>query len=83
MRLDLDTICRQINGELMGDNRVVVNGISTDSRLISPGSLFVALKGENFDGHDYVAQAFAKGAVAAVVERMKPGPLNLCTGSKD
>jgi UDP-N-acetylmuramoyl-tripeptide--D-alanyl-D-alanine ligase len=69
MRLDLDTICRQINGELMGDNRVVVNGISTDSRLISPGSLFVALKGENFDGHDYVAQAFAKGAAAAVVER--------------
>lgn len=46
-----------------------VTGVSTDSRSIKPGDLFVALRGERFDGHDFVAAAFAAGAVGAVVER--------------
>jgi UDP-N-acetylmuramoyl-tripeptide--D-alanyl-D-alanine ligase len=41
----------------------------TDSRKAEPGALFVALKGEYADGHDYVADAFSRGAVAAIVER--------------
>jgi len=40
-----------------------------DSRQAKPGALFVALRGEKADGHDYVADAFAKGAVAALVDR--------------
>ncbi|MCK4449419.1 MAG: UDP-N-acetylmuramoylalanyl-D-glutamate--2,6-diaminopimelate ligase, partial [Anaerolineae bacterium] len=40
-----------------------------DSRQAEPGALFVALKGEHADGHDYVADAFSRGAVAAIVER--------------
>ncbi len=40
-----------------------------DSRLARPGSLFVALKGEREDGHDFVADAFEHGAIAAIVER--------------
>jgi UDP-N-acetylmuramoyl-tripeptide--D-alanyl-D-alanine ligase len=44
-------------------------GISIDSRAIALGDLFVALKGPNFDGHDYVAGAFDKGAAAAMVTR--------------
>ncbi len=40
-----------------------------DSRQAEPGALFVALKGEQADGHDYVADAFSRGAVAAIVER--------------
>jgi len=40
-----------------------------DSRRVEPGALFVALKGEHADGHDYVADAFSRGAVAAIVER--------------
>ena len=40
-----------------------------DSRRAGPGALFVALKGEHADGHDYVADAFSRGAVAAIVER--------------
>ncbi len=43
------------------------NGVSTDSRSLSPGDLFVAIKGERFDGHDFVSQAFARGATAAIV----------------
>jgi len=41
--------------------------VSTDSRSLAAGDLFVALQGENFDGHAYVAQAFEKGAAAAMV----------------
>ncbi|AIT26807.1 UDP-N-acetylmuramoyl-L-alanyl-D-glutamate--2,6-diaminopimelate ligase [Bordetella holmesii CDC-H635-BH] len=44
-----------------------VSGVSTDTRSIAAGQLFVALAGESFDGHDYLAQAAAAGACAAVV----------------
>lgn len=44
-------------------------GIATDTRQISGGELFVALKGERFDAHDFLAQAQARGAAAAVVRR--------------
>jgi len=43
--------------------------VSTDSRNLSAGSLFVALRGERFDGHDYVAQAAERGAAGALVSR--------------
>ena len=44
-------------------------GVSIDSRTTKPGDCFFAIAGENFDGHDYVADAFAKGAVCAVVSK--------------
>ncbi|MDE3016292.1 MAG: UDP-N-acetylmuramoyl-tripeptide--D-alanyl-D-alanine ligase [Pseudomonadota bacterium] len=47
--------------------------VEIDSRRIKPGDLFVALKGERFDGHAYVKDALAKGAVAAVVHATSPG----------
>lgn len=49
------------------------NGVSIDSRTTVPGDLFVALKGPRFDGHDFVAEALAKGASAALVERVPGG----------
>ena len=53
--------------------------VSTDSRSVEPGELFVALTGEHFDGHDYVADALDKGALGAVVSRpvadVTPGAL--------
>ncbi|MCQ6257123.1 UDP-N-acetylmuramoyl-tripeptide--D-alanyl-D-alanine ligase [Pseudomonas sp. Q11] len=45
------------------------DGVSIDSRAIAPGQLFVALAGPRFDGHDYLNDVAAKGAVAALVER--------------
>lgn len=51
-----------------GDVDISIAGVSTDTRTIGPGDLFVALKGESFDGHDFVKAAFDHGAVAAVVE---------------
>jgi len=48
---------------------VTFTGVTTDSRAINSGDLFVALRGERFDAHDFVAQAIAQGAVAALVEQ--------------
>jgi UDP-N-acetylmuramoyl-tripeptide--D-alanyl-D-alanine ligase len=47
----------------------VFEGVSTDTRTLTKGSLFVALKGERFDGHEFLARAAARGASAAVVRK--------------
>lgn len=51
------------------DNNLETKGVSTDTRTITKGNLFVALKGEKFDAHELIEQAFNKGAIAAVVNR--------------
>jgi UDP-N-acetylmuramoyl-tripeptide--D-alanyl-D-alanine ligase len=56
---------------------VTFRGISIDSRTLSEGNLFVALKGPNFDGHDYIEQARQCGAVAAAVSRRSSSPIPL------
>ncbi|PHS43519.1 MAG: UDP-N-acetylmuramoylalanyl-D-glutamyl-2, 6-diaminopimelate--D-alanyl-D-alanine ligase [Marinobacter sp.] len=53
-------------GDLDG---LMFQGVSTDTRRIASGDVFVALRGENFDGHDYLAVAEKAGAVAAVVDK--------------
>jgi UDP-N-acetylmuramoyl-tripeptide--D-alanyl-D-alanine ligase len=50
---------------------LAAQGYSIDSRTLAPGELFFAVRGERLDGHDFVAQAFARGAVAAVVSRAR------------
>src|SRR6266699_1663472 len=50
-----------------GDGTVVINKVSTDSRTIKPGELFVALRGENFEGHDFI-EAGAKAGTGALVD---------------
>lgn len=49
--------------------KVRLSEVSTDTRTLAPGALFVALRGENFDGHRFLKQAFGRGAAAAVVDR--------------
>jgi UDP-N-acetylmuramoyl-tripeptide--D-alanyl-D-alanine ligase len=51
-----------------GDGTAVINKISTDSRTIKPGELFVALRGENFEGHDFVEASAKAGATGALVD---------------
>ena len=56
-------------GRLMrGDARQPIEGISIDSRAVAPGDLFIAIRGERFDGHDFVADALARGATGIVVQ---------------
>jgi len=52
-------------------------GVSTDSRTLAPGMLYVALPGERFDGHDFIAEAARRGAVAALVSRPVNSPVPL------
>jgi len=54
---------------LVGDGDVAISRVHSDTRSLQPGDLFVALKGERFDAHDFLAQAQASGAVAAIAER--------------
>ena len=51
-----------------GAQALTIRGVGSDSRAIAPGYLFIALKGEHADGHDYIAAAEKNGAVAAIVE---------------
>lgn len=55
-------------GRRFGAADRAVTGVTTDSRNVQPGDLFVALRGPHFDGHDYVETAVAAGAVTALVE---------------
>ena len=61
-----------LNGRLVGAD-CTFTGVSIDSRNIVQGQLFIALTGPNFDGHDYLSDVAAKGAVGALVEREVAG----------
>ena len=60
-------------GCLYGDGATRIGGVSTDTRSIGAGDLFVALRGERFDAHDFLVQAWTAGAAAVMFERWVPG----------
>ena len=64
--MDTKTAARAVDGQLIGEN-VGFRRVVTDTRTLESGDLFVALKGERFDGHEFVAAALAQGATAALV----------------
>lgn len=76
--LGLQEAASVVGGEIAGDlssavsmgaGRLAATGVKTDSREVTSGDIYVARKGEFLDGHDYLAEAFLRGAVAAIVER--------------
>jgi UDP-N-acetylmuramoyl-tripeptide--D-alanyl-D-alanine ligase len=71
--------------ELAGDaaRNIAISGVVIDSRVASPGCLFVALPGERVDGHDFVADAFKRGAIAALVQRAPVGDWTTLDISRD
>src|SRR6188508_2906854 len=62
-------------GLLNAEPGLVAHGISIDSRALKPGDLFVAIAGDKFDGHDFLGDVCAKGAVAAIVEERRMAAL--------
>ena len=72
--MDLEEAARAVNGKLDG-TAVRFSGVTTDSRAVNAGDLFVALRGERFDGHEYVNPAVRHGAVAALTSRRVEGVL--------
>ncbi|MDG4596208.1 MAG: UDP-N-acetylmuramoyl-tripeptide--D-alanyl-D-alanine ligase [Candidatus Contendobacter sp.] len=70
----LGQVARLLDGEMTGAD-VIFTAVSTDSRRLPAGALFVALTGPHFDGHDFVVAARERGAVAALVSRSVADPL--------
>ncbi|WP_224984553.1 UDP-N-acetylmuramoyl-tripeptide--D-alanyl-D-alanine ligase [Geomonas agri] len=60
----LKEIAEATGGRMIGEAQTVVSGVSTDSRQVAPGELFVPLVGERFDGHDFIAAAAGRGVTA-------------------
>ncbi|MDR1706083.1 MAG: UDP-N-acetylmuramoyl-tripeptide--D-alanyl-D-alanine ligase [Clostridiales bacterium] len=69
--LNLDEIAWAVGGRLNnGDyNGLSINGVSTDTRSLNAGELFVAVEGPNFDGHSFIDQAFNKGAACVLAHK--------------
>jgi UDP-N-acetylmuramoyl-tripeptide--D-alanyl-D-alanine ligase len=73
-RTPLSLIAHWAGGEIHGDD-TVIDAVSNDTRTLAAGSLYVALHGERFDGHDFAADALARGASAMLVERLLDIPV--------
>ena len=73
MRFSLKDLLVPLSADLRSDTAdVVCAGVSTDTRTLQPGDLFVALRGANFDGHDFAGQAIRAGASALLVDEALP-----------
>jgi UDP-N-acetylmuramoyl-tripeptide--D-alanyl-D-alanine ligase len=71
--LTAEELIKPVRAELVvGSVAAVFSGISTDSRTVKPGDLFVALKGEQFDGHEFIPEVIAKGAAGILIQAGRP-----------
>ena len=72
-------ICAAVGGTLLQDSGAPVTGVTTDSRAVQPGQLFIPLVGERFDGHAYISKALDGGAAGCLTARepetLLPGKL--------
>lgn len=68
IKLTLSQAAAVLHTQFAGQEQTF-HGISTDTRQLSPGMLYVALRGQHFDGHHFLAQAQQQGAIAAIVEQ--------------
>ena len=74
IRFDVRTVAAVTGGQIIHNGAdVTIQGFSTDSRTLQSGELFIALRGERFDGHDYIAQALRHGAAACLSEEVIAG----------
>ena len=64
----IEEIARATGGSVFGDSALGVSAVSTDSRQVGAGELFVALKGERFDGHDFIAATATRGVRVFLAE---------------
>jgi len=80
-RFSPDDVLKATGGSLVRQGRsVLFDGVSTDTRTITAGSLFVPLEGARFDGHDYIGQALGAGAAGVLVQRDREGILKKIPG---
>ncbi len=67
--MTVGSLAHRLGGCLRGKSETPVKGVSHDSRTVRRGDLFVAMKGANADGHDYIGEALARGAAAVICEK--------------
>lgn len=73
--MKLSELLTELTYECTTDGREIeITGVAYDSRKVVPGGLFVCIRGEKTDGHDYIPQALQAGAAALVVEELPEGP---------
>lgn len=68
MKMMLSDCAEAVEGKLIGED-VAITSVSIDTRAIQPGQLYIAIKGHNFDGNEFVDQAEEAGAIAAIVHK--------------
>ena len=70
---DCAELAKAVNGKLLwGNAEQVFSGITTDSRKVTKGNLFIPLVGERFDGHDYIEHCFNSGAAVCLTQKLIP-----------
>jgi len=70
--MTLEEVRNAVKGKILDNNNILtIKGISTDSRTISKGELYIPIKGERFDGHDFIDDAIKNGAIAYLTERQE------------
>ena len=77
----LAEIAKACNGEYVGDESLKntkITSVERDSRQVKNGSLFLAIKGERVDGHDFIEKCFAQGAVCALCEKASENATKPC-----
>ncbi|MEE0956532.1 MAG: UDP-N-acetylmuramoyl-tripeptide--D-alanyl-D-alanine ligase [Ruminococcus sp.] len=77
----LEEIAAACGGQYVGSDdlrQTYITSVERDSRNIQNGSLFLAIRGEHVDGHDFIEQCFEKGAVCAVCEKLPENPSKPC-----
>ncbi len=70
LRCTLKEICAAVGGVMLQDTDAAMDAVTTDSRAVKAGELFIPLVGERFDGHDYIESALRSGAEACLTARM-------------
>ena len=68
MKMLLSEVAGNVNGKLLGED-VEIRAVSIDTRTLSKGQLYIAIKGKSFDGHDFIDKAEQAGAIALLVDR--------------
>jgi len=82
LRLTLGWVAEAVGGQVLsGDPSCAIGEIASDTRTLGAGDFFIALKGPKFDAHNFVSEAFQKGAGGALVERGRVGSVRALLGS--
>lgn len=75
IRMEFSELAKIVHGELFGAGKLLEDAeFHFDSRQVKPGDVFLALQGESADGHEYISDALANGAVLAIVNKSVAGP---------